>query len=208
MKKYVYCLIVILLYINVAGQEIDGAFGIDVGYLITMGDWNSHPIFKEINLFNNNICYGAELEFKIWNAPIAVFFNYAKLSTSEYEDYVQDQGEYVSASASMMNLGGMFKYYALKTKNHFINVDLGMGYIGFSGEETNDYGNVKYDFIDNTSNFTIIIGLGYKFKLEENIAFSLSAREIINPGGVKYKGSGKGYDILVLPICFGIRYLF
>ena len=113
MKTFQYifclCLIVLLMCMNTPAQEIEGAFGIDLGYLITMGDWNSHPIFDEVNLFNSNVCYGAELEFKVGNIPIGIFINYTKLSTSEYEDYIEDQGEYVSANASMMNLGAMFK---------------------------------------------------------------------------------------------------
>jgi hypothetical protein len=205
--RYVFCAFLIVLSICTSGQEIGGAFGIDLGSLVTMGDWNSLRLNDEIKMFNSNVCYGGELEFKVWDLPIGIFFNYAKLSTSEYEDYVQEQGEYISASASMMNFGLLLKYYAIKSPKHFFNVDLGLGYIGFSGSENSELFSYDYDFISKDANFTIVIGLGYKFKLEENIALSLSAREIINPGGIKY-ADGKGYDVLVLPVSLGIRYLF
>jgi hypothetical protein len=209
MKKYILCLTVVFLCMTTSAhaQEIDGAFGIDLGYLVTMGDWNSLRINEEIKMFNSNFSYGAELEFRVWDLPMGIFFNYAKLSTSEYQDYVEEQGEYISASASMMNFGLLLKYYAVKSPKHFFNVDLGLGYIGFSGSENSELYSYDYDFISKDANFTIVIGLGYKFKLEENIALSLTAREIINPGGIKY-ADGKGYDVLVLPVCLGLRYLF
>ena len=211
MKKYILFFSTIGLLIPLCAQEIEGAFGIDVGYLVTMGDWNKHPIpeiARETKFFNGNINYGAELEFKFVDLHLGIFINYAKLNTDKYEDYVQNHGDYVSANASMVNLGGVFKYYALKHSKHFVNVDLGMGYINFSGKETSDYGSVEFDFAKNTPNITIIIGLGYKYLLEKNVAFTITAREIINPGGINYKASGKEYDILILPVCLGIRYLF
>jgi hypothetical protein len=207
MKKHILCFIVIRMCIGLSGQEIGGAFGIDVGYLVTMGDWNSLRFNKDIKMFNNNLCYGAELEFKVWSLPLGIFINYAKFSTQEYEDYVEERGERISASASMMNLGFLLKYYALKQPNHFLNIDLGMGYISFSGHENSELYNYDYDFVNNDAKVTIIIGLGYKYLVEENIALSLTIRELINPGGITY-ADGTGYDMLFLPVCLGIRYLF
>lgn len=200
--------LIICLFIPLQAQEIEGAFGIDVGYMITMGDWVRHPIFKGVDQFKGSITYGAELEFKMADLHLGLFFNYVKLNMDDYENYVADHGDFVTAKASMMNFGGVFKYYALKHEKHFFNVDLGMGYIRFNGEESYEYGTYDLDFIKNTANYTIIIGLGYKYLLEKNIAFTINAREIINPGGVNYKGLGKDYDVLILPVCFGLRYLF
>jgi hypothetical protein len=207
MKKYIIWGLLLLMCASTPGQEPDGAFGIDLGYLVTIGDWNSLRLNKNVKLFNSNVSYGAELEFKLWNVPTAIFINYAKLSTSEYEDYIKNQGEYVTASASMMNLGFLLKYYALKHPKQLLNVDLGIGYISFNGRETSELFSYDYEFINDKANFTIIIGLGYKYKVEQNIAVSLSARMVINPGGIQY-ADGKGYDVVVLPICLGLRYLF
>ena len=207
MKNTIICVVLLYLCVITPGQEIGGAFGIDVGYLVTMGDWNSLRFKKDINMFNNNICYGADLEFKIWSLPLGIFINYAKLSTQEYEDYVEERGERISASASMMNLGFLLKYYALKQPKQFLNIDLGLGYISFSGHENSELYNYDYDFINKDANLTIIIGLGYKYLVEENVALSLTVRECINPGGINY-ADGTGYDVLFLPVSLGIRYLF
>ena len=121
---------------------------------------------------------------------------------------MQKRGSFVTASASMINVAAVFKYYALKRPLHYLNIDLGMGFISFNGHENYNQHSYDYTQINDQASFTIVIGLGYKIKIAEDFALTLTLREIINPGGIDYQTSGENYDVLVMPVCVGLRYLF
>jgi hypothetical protein len=197
------CLFFLFIGINIGNsQDILGAFGIDFGYLIPVGKWKDHLYAPGVDQFGGGILYGAELEFNLLEVNWSVFMNYSKLDMSDWEEAGN-----LTASASMYIYGALFKYYFAFHSPHYINLDMGLAFTDFKGQESYAGYNYEYNFIKTKSKIDFIIGLSYKYRMNKNLAFQLGGRMVFIPSGIEY-ADGKDHDILVLPLSLGIRYLF
>ena len=190
------------------GQELKGSFGIDLGYLFPVGEWNEHIYVRNINQFNGSLLYGAELELSFLEMNFGIFYNYCKLDVSDWEEHVAQDGVDLAAEASISYLAGLFKYYFETKSPYLFNLDLGLGYpIFFTGHESYSGYNYDYDFINTKGNIALIIGLAFKYKMDKKIAFTIGGRIIFIQNGIKYS-TGESHNILIIPSYLGLRYLF
>jgi hypothetical protein len=197
------CLFFLFIGLNIGNsQDILGAFGLDFGYLIPVGKWKDHLYLPGVDQFGGGMLYGAELEFNLLEVNWGFFFNYSKLDMSDWEE----AGD-LTASASMYIYGALFKYYFTSQSPHYLNMDMGIAFTDFKGEESYAGHNYEYNFIKTKSKIDFIIGLAYKYRMNKNLALQLGGRMIIIPSGIEYTG-GKNYTIMVLPVSMGLRLLF
>jgi len=193
----------------VSGQHVGdnfSAFGLDVGYYLTPGEWNQHLYAPGVNQFAGSyyisgaFCY----RFQPRLGALAYIF-YAPMDVSEWEKFVQDQGDALNASAYATGILLGMQVYLLEKKPNLLSLDLNWGWIHLSGKETYESFSYNYDFLK--SSIAVALGIGYNFLFTESVAFSLNVKGFYIFQGIRYS-EGESHDVIMLPVTAGIRYLF
>jgi len=200
----------LVLFTNIAsGQNYDlssfASFGFDGGYFLPLGEWKTHRYAEGVDHFQGNFKIGSELEIKSNKIGIGFIGSYSRFDLSEWEEYAQLKGNIIDASASLYELGILFKYYALVQKINLASIDLGVNYLFLNGRETFASYSYNYDFL--RSKFGFIMGIGFKHLLADNLALNFNIRGVFLLEGIKY-ADGLTYDMTGLPMTVGIRYIF
>jgi hypothetical protein len=146
-----------------------------------------------------------EFESKVFGINFGVFGSYSRLNTNDWVDFAQSNGDQIAASSSLYNLGLLFKFYYVKRHPNFLDLNIGVAYFNFSGQESFAGHNYDYDFIGNSAG--LLGGLGYKRVLSDKFALALGLRGSFVPEGVKY-ADGEKHDFFGLSLILGIRRIF
>jgi hypothetical protein len=181
--------------------SLSGTFG----YFSPQGDWKKHMYAEGIDQFRGSYSTFAEFEIKFKDIGAGLIFNYSKMSTADWEDFVRNQGGDIYVSASHIQIGGMLKYYIVNSTPHLFNIEAGTAYLSLnSNEQFNGYA-YPYDFLK--SGMAVLLGLEYQYSLNERLAVILPLRMLWRPEGVTYS-NGKTFDIFALYITPGLKLIF
>ena len=201
--------VLFMLGISLSQSSTKIIFGADVGYFFPMGDWTSHRYVLEYDItdidvkqFKGGYVLVPEIELKFTDISLGLYYNYTKLSASDWEDYARRTGDIVSASSSMSQLGGFIRYFFLNREPNLMNLEIGMNYIFLNGQEKFNGYSYDYDFLNKGVGFTF--GAGYQYSVNERLSLVANVRALWRPEGIKYP-EGKAYDIFGIYFTPGIR---
>jgi hypothetical protein len=195
--------VLFMLGFSLSQSSTEIIFGVDAGYFHPMGDWTSHRYVLEgsvtdidLKQFQGSYVFIPEFEIKFSDISLALYYNYTKLSASDWENYAN-----VSVSSSMSQLGLFIRYFFLNSKPNLMNLEIGMNYIFLNGKERYIY-SYDYDFLTKGLGFTF--GLGYRYAVNERLSLVANVRVLWRPEGIKYP-AGKAYDIFGIYFTPGIK---
>ncbi len=205
--KIVVIIFILTGFVFSQDREVEpySSIGLDVGYFLPLGEWSNHPYAEGVQQFNGSFMIGAELEFKLFSLPMGIFYHYAKLDVSEWEDFANSQGSPIAASANSSDFGLVFKIYVLKQKPSFLNLEIGGGYSSLQGRESFTEFSYNYTFLK--PGVCMIVGLNYRYMVAEKVLLTVGTRLFYRPEGVEY-ANRKTFDVTVLPVSLGVRFLF
>jgi hypothetical protein len=198
-------LLVPVLATYCSAQKVSPSLGLDFGYFIPVGDWNSHRYAEGVDLFKGGLSVAGEFEFRLFKIPLALFMSYTRFNLDDWIAYARENGDEISASASMYGYGLLFKFYFLKKARNFLEFNLGMGFFNFQGQES--FAGYTYDYNFLTDEAGFIGGLGYKRLLSPRFALCIAVKCIAIIEGIRY-ADGQRYDIVGLPVTAGVRFIF
>ena len=201
-KTLVFLLTLVLSGYNFGQNTTKIKIGGDVGYFFPIGDWASHQYASGISQFQGGYSLTPEIAIKFSDISLGIFYNYTKLRTSEWEDFVRSEGNTINVSASLSQLGGFIRYYFLSRERHLFNFEVGMNYIFLKGDEQFNGYSYEYDFLNPGIGF--LIGLGFEYELNNRLSAVVNSRVFWKPEGIMYN-DGKAYDIFGVYIMPGIR---
>ncbi|MBI1805061.1 MAG: hypothetical protein HY033_08885 [Ignavibacteriae bacterium] len=186
------------------------SLGLRIGYSFSMGDWTKVrkvPSLPEVNLFKEQITFGADLEFRLSDRlTLSLDGGYEQLDGSEWEAYTRTTGDTVSVTASFGYAGILLRPYLKISKPDIIRVEVGLVMLFASGNEITDGRLYNYDFFGSVR-FGGEGGIEYDRMLGDNIAASLRVAGIFVPSGVEY-GEGESRAVIALPVTLGIRFYY
>lgn len=176
-----------------------------VGYFLPLGEWTSHRYAPGINQFQGGYTVSPELEIKFSDIGIGIFYSYTNLRTTEWEDFVNGQGETLFASGSLSQLGGVVQYYFVNTVRNSIYIEGGLSYVFLKGNEQFKGFDYEYDFLNSGLGF--LAGTGYQYSFNNRLSILLTVRFLWRPEGIKYP-EGKTYDIFGMFFLPGLKLTF
>jgi hypothetical protein len=177
----------------------------NVGYFMPMGEWTEHRYASNVNQFAGSYTVSPELEIKFSDVAIGFIYSYARMNTTEWEDYVNSQGESLNASASMSHVGGFVRYYIYNSMRNFIHIEAGATYLFISSNEQFNGYTYEYDFLK--PGMAFLAGAGYQYAFNERLTIVLPVQLLWRPEGVKY-GEGKTLDIFGIYFTPGLKLSF
>jgi hypothetical protein len=181
------------------------SLGFHVGYFAPVGDWNAHRYAPGVDQFQGGFTFGGELELRIFSFHLGIFADYMRLSTKQWEDYAQGQGDEVVASGAMNDVGARLKFYLARRGPDLMNLSLGFVAVGMSGKESFAGRTYDYDFLRGGGGF--VLGIQYKRVLSPHLALTAEVRALFVIEGIKY-ADGEVRDVTGLPLTLGLTYLF
>ena len=176
-----------------------------LGYFLPMGEWTEHRYASNVNQFAGSYTVSPELEIKFSDIAVGLTYSYARMSTTEWEDYVNSQGESLNASASLSHLGGVIRYYLYNSMQNFIHIEAGVTYLFISSNEQFNGYTYEYDFLK--PGMAFLAGAGYQYALNERLTIVLPVQLLWRPEGIKY-GEGKTLDIFGIYFTPGLKLSF
>ncbi len=179
--------------------------GLNLGYFAPLGDWKVHPYAPGVDLLKGGFTIGGELEGHLIGINFAVFMNYTRFRLSDWVDYARSQGDYITASTSMVSTGLLAKFYFMRSRASFMDFDLGFAYCAFNGHESYDTYSYDYNFL--RDRVGMIFGLGFWQTMSPSLALTLNVRTLLIFEGVRYP-DGLQHDVYGMPLTAGLRYLF
>lgn len=186
--------------------ETRGEFsiGANAGLFLPQGEWVEHPFAPGVDQFQKGVAIEGILEVEVMHwLGFALNFEYANLSTDDWENYAASKGSDVSASAYLVNFGGMFRPYLVNTPHGILKLDIGLNLVFPRGRET--YGYISYDYDFLKTQVGLVTGIEYDLFVKYNLALSLRLGGVFVDQGVKYAG-GEEHVLIGMPVMFGIRY--
>ena len=175
------------------------------GYFLPLGEWSSHRYAPGVNQFQGGYLVSPELELKFNDIGIALWYSYASLRTTEWEDFVSGQGESLFASGSLSALGGAIQYYFIDTERNSVHIEGGLSYVYCKGNEQFKGFDYECDFLKSGMGF--LGGAGYQYSFNERLSMLLPVRFLWRPEGIKYP-EGKTYDIFGMYFLPGLKLTF
>lgn len=197
-------ILLLLLYDSSMGQTKFAISG-SLGYFFPQGEWKKHMYTEEVNQFQGGYSVSSEFEIKFKDIAFSLIFNYSKMSTADWEQFVRNEGASINASASQNQIGGLLKYYVSNSQPHLFNIQAGVVYLSLrSTEQFNGY-SYEYNFLN--PGMAITFGLGYQFSLNNRLSVILPVRILWRPEGVIYT-DGRTFDIFSFYVTPGLRLTF
>jgi hypothetical protein len=178
------------------------AFGLNGGFFLSFGDWQTHRFALDVNQFRGDIVIGPALEINYKDIAVGGFFNYTNLNVKDWEDFALSEGDVVDASAHIEEYGLIIKYYFITRKPDYLNFQFGISYFSIKGQESYSGYSYDYDFLNSGLGF--YFGSGYDYFLSDRFALSLNGRFIFFKSGVTYPEKGE-FDITGIPLTLGFR---
>lgn len=194
-----------------------GAIGIQIGYAIGAGSWQNHR-YADVNQFGNDLVFVGDFEigfntpadrnaaapspFTTWSA--AMIIAYTRLATSDWEDYVRDQGDYIESSAEIWHIDAVLRRRIVTTRYHLLRFEFGGGLALANSEETYQDLQYEYDFLQSTRG-EIILGLVYDWRFRSFAGLTARTGFIWAGNGIKY-ADGEEMGITTFPLTVGIRF--
>jgi opacity protein-like surface antigen len=176
-----------------------------VGYSLPLGEWTSHRYAPGIDQFQGGYTVSPEVGIRFRDLGISIMYTYSGMSTKEWEDYVGGQGESLSASGSLSQLGGVIQYYFVRTDRSAAHIEGGLSYVFLRGDEQYRGFSYEYDFLKSGLGF--LAGAGYQYAFNEQLSVVFPVRFLWRPEGIKYP-EGKTYDIFGLLFMPGLKLTF
>ena len=209
-KILVYACVSIALVLGVAsGQDVSenfSSFGLDVGYYFPFGEWNQHIYAQGVDQFGGGYYISGSFGYRFQPRLGALAYAfYAPMDVSDWEKFVQDQGDAITASAYATGILLGMQVYLLEKKPNLLTIDLNWGWVYLSGKESYESFSYNYDFLK--SSVAVALGIGYNFLFTENVALALNVKGFYIFQGIRYS-EGDSYDVIMLPVTAGIIYLF
>jgi hypothetical protein len=181
------------------------SLALNFGYFAPLGDWKAHPYAPGVDLLKGGFTLGGELEGHLIGINFALFMNYTRFGMGDWVDYARSQGDYITASTSMVSTGLLAKFYFMRSWASFMDFDLGFAYCAFNGHESYDTYSYDYNFL--RDEVGMVFGLGFWQTMSPSLALTLNIRTLILFEGVRYP-DGVQHDIYGMPLTAGLRYLF
>ena len=176
-----------------------------LGYFLPLGDWYKHRYAVGVDQFQGSYVLSPEVEIKFGDIGISVLYSYADLKTTQWEDFVNRQGENLYASGSISQLGGMLQYYFVDTPQNSAYIEGGLCYVYLDGKEQYRGFDYEYDFLQ--SGLGYVGGAGYQLGFNRRLSLLLAARFLWEPEAVKYP-EGKTYDLFGIYFLPGLKLTF
>jgi hypothetical protein len=209
-KILVYTCMAIALFQKLTISQDKGenfsTIGLDAGYFLPYGEWNQHRYAQGIDQFGGGYYISGVFSYRFQPRLGALAYAfYSPIDVSDWEKYAQKQGDTITASAYATGMLLGMQIYLLEQKPNLLSLDLNWGWIYLSGKETFEEFSYHYDFLQ--SSLAVSLGIVYSVLLSENFAFALTARGFYVFKGINYS-DGESFDVIMLPVTAGIRYVF
>ena len=198
-------LLAILAYPGVGRGSVEVSAVGKLGFFLPLGDWYAHRYVDGVDQFQGSYVLCPEVEIKFSDIGISVLYSYADLQTTEWEDFVNGQGENLYASGSISQLGGVLAYYFVNTQRNCAYIEGGLCYVSLVGKEQFRGFNYDYDFLQ--SGLGYLAGAGYQFAFNRRLSLLLTARFLWEPEGIRYP-EGKTYDVYGIYFLPGLKLTF
>ena len=208
-RKKVILLAIILSIAFASGTARGGSWSAALygGYFMPTGGWTEHRYAPGVNQFGGGMNVGLDFEYQLgpkWS--LAAVVQYAGLSTSDWENYVKDSGEYLDAQARLFNLALAVRPYIVSTRANKIKLEFGLGIAFLTGEESYQGLTYGYDFMVNGS-FSLVAGVEHNWLFNEKGALVFRAGLLYAADGISY-ADGESLSPLGFPLSLGVRYWF
>ncbi|NIM20785.1 MAG: hypothetical protein GTO51_11240 [Candidatus Latescibacteria bacterium] len=211
-KSYFFKLLVcFILFVasapfQAAGAERKYSVGLDGGIFLPTGTWKEHPFASRVDQFQKDYVIRFDIEARYWQRlGLGIDFGFIALDAGDWERYAAEQGDAITASASIFYTGIVFKPYLWFDENNLLKLNLGFNIFASSGEEAFGRFTYDYDFLGTDVGF--LFGIEYNYILNENIAIALKPAVVLIPTGLEY-ADGDPDAITGFPLTAGIRFLF
>jgi hypothetical protein len=170
-----------------------------------LGDWYTHRYAPGIDQFQGSYALCPEFEIKFNDIGISFLYSFTDLKTTQWEDFVNSQGESLAASGSLSQLGGVLGYYFVNRPRNSAYIEGGLCYVFLDGNEQFRGFDYTYDFLQ--SGLGYLAGAGYQLSFNPRLSLLLTARFLWQPEGIRYP-EGKTYDIYGIYFLPGLKLTF
>ncbi|MCK6622217.1 MAG: hypothetical protein HUU32_02370 [Calditrichaceae bacterium] len=204
-RQLVFAIMLLSLLFNNGMSQTKFNLSGTIGYFAPLGDWQKHMYAEGVNQFQGGYSMFPEAELKFKDVALSVIFNYSKMSATDWEEFVSEEGADIIVSASQSQIGGVVKYYFVNSQPHLFDFEAGAVYLFLKGTEQFHSYSYEYDFLN--SGFAILSGLGYQFSLNDRLSIILPIRVLWRPEGIQFS-DGRSLDIFGLYITPGLKFIF
>lgn len=209
MKSWMSSIAVILLvglFATEAGAGYKGSVSAGAGYFFPNGKWTQHRYAPGVKQFGGRPQFTFDLEYRFnrkWSMALISQFN--GLDTSEWEKYVQNQGEYVDAEAQMFTFGLELRPHVSVTSTNRTMLAFGFGITSLYGNER--YGGYSYDYDFLTAgSVSLLAAVEHDWLFDKRFALVARVGIFYLPAGVNY-ADGESQSVVGYPLSAGIRFL-
>jgi hypothetical protein len=175
------------------GEPLEISVSGSLGYFVPLGDWTAHRFDNGVDQFQGGFTATPELELKVGDIAFGLIYSYTKLGTSDWEDFVAQQGDVLDATASLNQFAGVVRYYMVDGAANRLALEGGLSYVELGGSERYLGYEYEYDFLQ--SGLGYLVGAGFQHSFDERFAIVLPVRLLWRPEGVEYP-EGKSNDVL------------
>lgn len=205
LKQAAVAIIFLSIMLNAGFTQTKIGLNGTLGYFAPQGEWKNHMYAEGVNQFQGGYSTFGDFEIKFGDVAFSLIFNYSKMSTADWEEFVRKDGGNINASASQGQIGSLLKYYVSNSQPHLFNIQAGAVYLSLkSSEQFNGY-TYEYDFLN--PGLAVLFGLEYQISLNDKLSFIFPIRALWRPEGIKYT-DGRSFDIFGFYITPGLRFTF
>mgnify|MGYP000894072508 CR=1 FL=1 len=191
--------------------------GVQSGYIFGAGNWQDHR-YAPVDQFGNSYAFLADFEltlrtdadqnrtaqnhFRVWS--IALVVSHTSLSTADWEDWVNEQGDVLEASAAILHVDAVMRRSLLRSGNQQLRLEFGGGVAVANSEESYLDRTYEYDFLLGTRG-EAVLGLLYDWKFGRSFGVTIRAGFTLAGTAVGY-ADGVNRDITYFPLTAGLRF--
>lgn len=199
----------IILFIGIiaAGAEAGNRWSVSLwgGYFLPTDQWKQHRYAPDVDQFGGMFQIALDFEYRFdrhW--AVALYGQFNGLSTTEWERYVEQQGEYLESEALMATFGLVVRPHVIVTSVNRTKLEFGFGLLSLSGNERYEGLSYDYDFLVKGS-LAFLIAVEHDWFFNKRTAVVARTGFMSAPKGVVYADgedeTAKGFSFSV-----GIRY--
>lgn len=176
------------------------------GYFLPSNQWKQHRYAPNVDQFGGMFQMALDFEYRFdRNWAVAFYSQFNGLSTAEWEKYVEQQGEYLEAKASMATFGLVVRPHVIATSVNRTKLEFGFGLVVLSGNERYDGLTYDYDFLV-AGSLAFLIAVEHDWFFNKRTAVVTRTGFMSAPKGVVY-ADGEDETVKGFSFSVGIRYI-